>query len=307
MKRPIPLLAFTLAAIMLTAGCQTVETISNVAADAAAELGAITPEQQDSIKKTTTSIIKAFDSITPEQEYYIGRTVGAMILSQYKPYDNPAATQYLNTLGQSIARASDRPETHGGYHFLILDTDEINAFAAPGGLIFISRGMLRCCRNEDALAAVLAHEIGHVACKHGLQAISKSRFTSAGMTLLSETAKSLGPRELAEITKTFEGSVNDITATLINSGYARRLESAADAAAVKTLRTIGYDPKGLEDVLTQVAAHSSGAEKTGLAKTHPDPGDRIREIKELIGQSPDAPSPAQRQARFQQALGVSML
>ncbi len=74
-------------------------------------------------------------------------------------------------LGQSLVIFSDRPETFGGYHFLLLDSNEINAFAAPGGLILVTRGMLQCCANEDELAAVLAHEIAHVEKKHGLTAI----------------------------------------------------------------------------------------------------------------------------------------
>jgi predicted Zn-dependent protease len=89
----------------------------------------------DSIVKSYQAVSKSFEDITPQQEYYIGRTVGARILQKYKPYDNPAANRYVNTLGQTLAQASDLPETYGGYHFLIQDSDEINAFAAPGGFI----------------------------------------------------------------------------------------------------------------------------------------------------------------------------
>jgi beta-barrel assembly-enhancing protease len=80
------------------------------------------------------------------------------------------------------------PETFGGYHFLILDSDEINAFAAPGGLIFVTRGMLRCCDSEDAVAAVLAHEVGHVQHQHGIQTIRKPALTSAFTILAAEGA-----------------------------------------------------------------------------------------------------------------------
>ncbi len=116
---------------------------------------------------------------TPEQEYYIGRAVAANILATRKVYDNKAATDYLNVFERSLAIYSDRPETFGGYHVLIMDSDEINAFSAPGGLILVSRGLLRCAQNEDEVAAILAHETSHVVLKHGLNAIKEARKTEA--------------------------------------------------------------------------------------------------------------------------------
>ena len=91
---------------------------------------------------------------TPEQEYYIGRAVAANLLSTRKVWDNKAATDYLNVLERGLVIYSDRPETFGGYHVLIMDSDEINAFAAPGGLILVTRGLLRCATTEDGVAAI---------------------------------------------------------------------------------------------------------------------------------------------------------
>ncbi|MCX8107663.1 MAG: M48 family metalloprotease, partial [Verrucomicrobiae bacterium] len=166
MKRYTPVLV-TL--VLFLAGCGTLETVTKIGTSVAVGTGAITPQEAGSITRTTTAAAKAFESITPEQEYYIGRAVAATILKTYRPYEDETANRYLTVLGQALALASDRPETFCGYHFLILDTDEINAFAMPGGLIFVSRGLLRCCKHEDAVAAVLAHEIGHVECQHGLK------------------------------------------------------------------------------------------------------------------------------------------
>src|SRR4029077_1325120 len=125
-----------------------------------------------------------------------------------------------------------KPETFGGYHFLLLETDEVNAFAAPGGLILISRGMVRCCKSEDELVAVLAHEISHVDHQHGLKAIRKGRLTSALTTLGAAAGKSLGGAELAQVTQAFEGSITDITSTMMNSGYSRTTEFQADQGAI---------------------------------------------------------------------------
>lgn len=287
--------------LCLTA-CQTMHTLSEVGAGVAVAAGVATPEQGESIKKAGTAIAKTFDEITPEQEYYIGRTVGAVLLNQYQPFDNEAANLYLNQLGQTLAQFSDQPETFGGYHFLIMATEEVNAFASPGGLIFVSRGMLRCCASEDALAAVLAHEIGHVQHKHGLQAIKKSRITSALTILATESAKSLGGQELAQLTEAFEGSISDITATMVNSGYSRAFEREADRAAITILQRSGYDPNGLPAMLNEMKKHlkPGGA---GFAKTHPSPESRIADIAKQLGSIKPVATTAERQSRFEQIMG----
>jgi len=156
------------------AGCSTVAQYGTMAGEAA---GVITSDQAASINRSAVAAEKTFQDITPKQEHYIGRSVAATVLEAYKPYDRASLNQYLTVLGQTLAQYSDKPETFGGYHLLVLETDEINAFAAPGGLILVSRGLLRCCRSEDALASVLAHEIGHVQNQHGLRAIKRGRLT----------------------------------------------------------------------------------------------------------------------------------
>ncbi len=284
-------------AALTAAGCRALREVSEVGASVAAATGVITEEQAGSIKRSTEAVGRTFESITPEQEYYIGRTVAATILNMYQPYAHEKANDYVNVLGQALALFSDRPETFGGYRFLILDTDEINAFAAPGGFILVSRGLLRCCPDEDAVAAVLAHEIAHVQHRHGLQAIRRSRLTSALMVLASESAKNLGGQELAELTKTFEGAVQDITATLVNSGYSRSFERQADATAIAILRRAGYDPNGLTAMLNEMARRQKPG-GPGFARTHPDPSARAAEARRQITGAANPPAPAQRRERF---------
>jgi beta-barrel assembly-enhancing protease len=129
------------------------------------------------------AVSRSAEEFTPEQEYYIRRSVGAVVLAKYPAYDNGPVNQYVNVLGQTLAQASDLPGIFGGYHFLVLNSDEINAFATPSGLVFVTRGLVRCCKNEDALAAVLAHEIGHIQFRHGMQAIQKARLQRFQQTL----------------------------------------------------------------------------------------------------------------------------
>jgi predicted Zn-dependent protease len=284
-------------------GCAYFEPVVNIGASLAQAKGLISGDQADSITRSTEAVAKTFEDFTPEQEYFIGRSVGAVIVNRYKPYPNTEANNYLSLLGQALAQASDRPETFGGYHFLILDSEEINAFAAPGGLIFVSRGMLRCCKSEDAVAAVLAHEIGHVQFQHGIQSIEKARQTQALTILAAEGAKTFGGRTLSTLTKTFESSIGDITTTLINTGYSRSFEQEADAATVKTLSRAGYDPNGLVALLTEMEKYLKPG-GLDFAKTHPSPRNRIGFLETLNVGAAAFPKVSAREERFRKALGA---
>ncbi|MGD9505335.1 MAG: M48 family metalloprotease [Syntrophobacteraceae bacterium] len=288
------------AAMAALIGCAQMQPAIDVATAIGVSSGAITPGQADSITRTSRAVGKTFEDITPEQEYYIGRAVAATVLASYRPYDDQELTLYVNRVGQALAMASDRPETYGGWHFLVLDSPEINAFAAPGGLILVTRGMLKCCKSEDELAAVLAHEIGHVQGRHGLRAIRQDRLTSALTILATEGAKNFGGPQLAELTKTFEGSVSDVTSTLMNNGYSRQLEREADQSAVDLMRRVGYDPRALTGMLGEMATRLKPG-GSDFAKTHPDPRDRIEDIASLVGPGLGAP-PAARQSRFDLAM-----
>jgi predicted Zn-dependent protease len=288
----IPLLAMI--------GCETLQPAIDMATAVGVSTGAISQGQADSISRSSRAVGKSFEDITPEQEYYIGRAVAATVLGSYQVYNNDATTRYVNTVGQTLAQASDRPETYGGYHFLVLDSSEVNAFAAPGGLILVTRGMLKCCKTEDALAAVLAHEIAHVQAQHGLRAIKRDRLTSAFTILAAEGAKNLGSPQLAELTQAFEGSVSDIASTLMNSGYSRQLEEEADRNAVTIMRRVGYDPHALVSMLNEMQKQLKPG-GLDFAKTHPDPQDRVQEIKSLVGPGQNAAPPV-RQKRFELAV-----
>lgn len=293
------MVAFVAALVAMQVGCASIAQVGAAVGEAA---GVITPQQGQSMIKVGQSLDKTFADITPEQEYYIGRAVGATVVSQYKVYDQDRATEYINQIGQSLALVSIKPETFGGYHFLILESDEINAFAAPGGFIFLSRGMLRLCRSEDDVAAVLAHEIGHVELQHALRAIKGSRLTGALTTLAVEGAKSFGGEQLAQLTEAFEGSIGDITGTLMNSGYARKQEYQADESAIRILKAMGYDPRALPRVLNEMQKQLK-PERHDFAATHPPPQDRVKDLEKMIGNAPEKQIPAARQKRFAKALG----
>lgn len=288
--------------LLPVAGCATLDVVTQLGTAVAVSQGAISEEQGTAIRRSSSAVGQAFTEITPEQEYYIGRAVGATLLGSYRPLDSAVGNRYLNQVGQNLALFSDLPETYAGYRFLLLDSDEINAFAAPGGLIFVSRGMLRCCRNEEELAAVLAHEIGHVQLRHGLQAIKKSRLTSALTIIGTEGAKQFGGQQLAELTSAFAGSIQDVTATLVNNGYSRAFEREADQAALTILTRSGYDPGALATMLAEMQRRLKPG-GVDFARTHPAPAARIAELAMRGNRIPAASELETRRMRFQKQLG----
>ena len=238
----------------------------------------------ESATKSYKAVSKALEDITPEQEYYT----------------HPQTNYYLNQLGQTLSRFSDLPELYDGYHFMALDSSEINAFATPSGLIFVTRGMLRCCQHENSLAAVLAHEIAHVQHKHGLQSIEKDRITKATSILAIEGTKTFANADLANLTTTFENSIKDITSTMINTGYSQAFENEADETAITILQRVGYGGQGLIDML-KVMQKNLTPGGIDFAKTHPSPTDRIENINTLLTTKSSVPD-ASRVSRFETAL-----
>ena len=300
MKKLIPAIVLL---VLLFPSCESLGEIGNFGADLAAAGGYISQDQADAIGSAADSLEKAFETLSPEQEYYLGRTVAATIMDTYPPIDDPAANSYLNELGQALALASDKPYTFNGYRFILLDSDEINAFATPGGFILVTRGMLECAPDEGALAAVLAHEIAHVQLEHGIKAIKSSRWTDA-ITKTAIAGVSMTDAEVAEVTQSFSGSITDITNTLVVSGYSRDQERQADEAAAVILARVGYDPADIILMLEEMNARWD-PDGAGFADTHPSPEDRIRKVRKTVDElpSPESRNLPVRDARYAAALG----
>ncbi len=295
----MPVLALMLGLALLH-GCETAGQAGAMFAAAAVASGDLTPEQGEAMAKTSMAMAKAFTKITPEQEHYIGRAIAASIVYRYKPYNNPTANRYINVIGQCMAAASDMPDTFGGYHFLILNSDEINAFAAPGGLIMITRGLLRCCPNEDAVAAVLAHEVGHVQLRHGLKSIKNNRLAFAVRTL-AVAGGSMKGAKVAELTRELEGSIGDVFSEMIDKGYSRKSELQADLVAIDILQRVGYEPRALVEMLRQMTQRLQPG-GPGFAKTHPAPADRIAALQPQLPPRKPPLNNSKRDKRFKQAL-----
>ena len=302
MKKPLWITGLIMLVLFTVTACATIETATTLATAVGEHAGVISHSQAESVRKSTVAVSRSLEDFTPEQEYYIGRAVGAVVLSKYPAYANTQVNQYINTLGQTLAAASNKPEIFGGYHFVVLDSDDINAFATPSGLIFVTRGLIRCCPTEDALAAILAHEIGHVQLRHGMQSIEKARVTEALTVLAQEGAKTLGSREVAQLAETFSGAISDIANSMINNGYSRTFEYQADQASVVLVLRVGYNPEGLVDMLT-VMEKKLKPGGLDFAKTHPAPRDRITEIQSHNQTFTPVATPNIRQERFLKAIG----
>jgi beta-barrel assembly-enhancing protease len=237
---------------------------------------------------------------TPKEEYLIGREVAAGILSIYKVYQNDKATQYLTLIGKALTIFSDRPETYGGYHFLILDSDDLNSFSAPGGFIFVTRGMLRLSTSEDMVASILSYSISHVVLKSGLNAIKKSRKISAYQALAIAGA-SKDPKDLDEKMK---NDLNEAT-TLVMKGLNRDQVFVADRMALSILNTSGYDAKVYLDLLYLVSK-TVALEPTKSNSMFPTWQERIDRVESALKTMRTAPRNSaafeSRLARFREEL-----
>jgi len=257
-------------------------------------------EHKDAIQKTGAALRKGFAELTPAEEYFIGRAVAARILADYAPLDDGKRTDYVNELGGYLARSSERPETYGGWHFLLLDSDEVNAFAAPGGFVFVTRGLYATCRSEEQLAAVLAHEVGHVSLRHGLSAIKSARLTEAFTIIGTEAVKEYSSASIAKLTAAFEGTIDDIVNKMVVSGYSQGQEYEADAAAARIAWGAGYDPDGLTEFLAALNEAGKKGGKKGFFSTHPPAGERLTRAGKAIKSGKLSGEPAAaRTSRFE--------
>jgi predicted Zn-dependent protease len=281
--------------------CESMAAVTGTGAQVAGALGVIDQGTANAITRSSGAIGRALEEITPEQEYYLGRAVGANILTTYKIWNgSPALRAYLNQICGAIVINSPRPEIYSGYHVNILDTTEINAFATSGGHIFITRGLIACAESEDALAAVIAHEIAHIQLQHSLKAIRNSRITQAVLVTGTSAASAAGNTTVKELASIFDESVSEIVTTLVTKGYSRDQEFDADSTALSLLARAGYEPSALLDMLKSLEKNQ-GKQSGGFTKTHPTPAQRVSNAEKTVAQYRVTDTRSFRLARWRQA------
>lgn len=280
--------------------------LDQIGADALAATGYVDPTQARGLLSASRKVVAAQEELTSEQEYYLGRAVSAKLLSSYPPKLDAAKTKYLNEIGMTLVSVSDSPETFGGYHFAVIDSPTINAMSAPGGFVYISSGFMNVLPDEDALAAVLAHEIAHVVRQDGANAVSNAALFSA----LSEAstqgaaiaAAQTGTPGLAILTDALSDSVDGVMSKLLTKGFDRSQEYRADLYAAQLLQRAGYDPSALIRVL-KILETQAGKDQGGWFATHPAPADRVEELEDEFTFSAAVAEPKSRTARFKKIVG----
>lgn len=208
-----------------------------------------------------------------EEEVAVGKMMAQRLAGFYGTYfEDKKALHYINMVGQTLLRKSGRPEIK--YYFGILNTDEINAFATPGGYIFVTKGLLKQVRSEDELAGILGHEIAHINEKHMYNQISEKREVGGSETfvrLLSRGGSQMG----AAVGK----MVNKGLDILIEEGLGKEKEFEADWAGSMYVVASGYDPQGLLHYIKRV---SQSLAEVKVAKTHPPFDERISAFKNFL-------------------------
>jgi len=245
--------------------------------------------------KKGVGVVEALQPIGEEEEIVLGEAVAVEAFSRFGgEYPNQSWTRYINLVGETIAELSDRPTLN--YHFAILNSQEQNAFAAPGGYIFITVGLLKTLKNEAELAGVLAHEIAHVTKKHMLETIRRGAVLGS-VSELTLTAMKQDPAMFSSV-------IDEMTDLLFTKGLDKDKEFEADVVGVDYAYRAGYHPQGLRDYL-QTLAKEEGHVESKFFTTHPSTTVRISKIDTLLTNYSDIKNLPFLTKRFQQYLRTS--
>jgi predicted Zn-dependent protease len=243
MNRPLPLALAASVALIVLSGCAT----------------------------NPVSGRRQFSLVSTQQELRIGTEGRAAVLAEYGAYDDARIAAYVDSVGQGLARVSHLPTLK--FTFTVLDDPTVNAFAMPGGYIYITRGILAYLNSEAQLAGVLGHEIGHVTARHTAQQLTQQQLAGFGLSLAS--AFSSGFRQYSAAAEQALG--------LVFLKYSRDDETQADELGVEYSTKAGYDPREIPGTYAMLKRVSdrAGQRLPGFLSTHPDPGNREQRTREL--------------------------
>ena len=232
-------------------------------------------DKAEEVKEVADKVGSAVVPISTAQEIEIGRGIAATIAGHYGLVEESPLDAYVRLVGTTVASVDPRPDIR--YRFAILDTDEVNAFAAPGGYVFVTRGALAIMEDEAMLAGVLAHEVGHVDHRDVVEEIQSRARTELGITEAAERVDVTGEEYLQKAVES--------GASALFMGLSREDELAADAFGVRTAGAAGYDPSGLRRFVEAISKTPS-EKRSLLSKTHPDAADRIEAMDQEIAGIP---------------------
>jgi len=209
-----------------------------------------------------------------DKEVQMGQSIARQVEKEYKLAVDPLMQKRVEDIGQKIARICDRKEID--YHFKVIDDEEVNAFALPGGFIYVNKGLVEKAKSDDELAGVLGHEVGHVVARHSIKKLQA--ITGYSIIRLLATAVP----QSGEV-----GNAADLAFTEIMLGYSRDDELLADELSSRYAKLAGYNPRAMIDFLQtlQEINRNKPLRPKSYFKTHPYIPDRIRVVKQEIGEN----------------------
>ena len=217
--------------------------------------------------------------VTEQREVALGNQIAMQINGQVPLVQDVPLNLYVNDLGRLIASKSERPDLQ--YHFYIVDTPSLNAFALPGGHIYVNRGLVERTSNVSELAGILAHEIGHVAARHGAENLQRQMRTRSMASTMYQLI--LGRKPLLD-----QEALN-LGSALWQAQHSRADEAEADRLAVGYLVNTGVDPRGMLSLFTALweeEQHVPGSEQISWFSSHPGTSARMQATREQIRKLP---------------------
>jgi predicted Zn-dependent protease len=227
---------------------------------------------------TTLLFLLASCSVSEDQEVALGRQDAEEVNSKLPIVTDPAVSDYIQILGESIAKTTSRSDLD--WHFYVVNTKQVNAFALPGGFVYVNRGLIESTDRLDELTGSLGHEIGHVVERHSVKQMEKSQKTNLGVAAVC-TLTNICQSGLAQ-------AAVQVGGTALFARYSRLDELQADSEGVVNVTRAGYDPQGIPD-LFQVLLKEREYQPTvveGWFASHPLEEARIQRAKTLISQLP---------------------
>ena len=214
--------------------------------------------------------------LTPEQEVALGRQLAPQMAEQMGGVVKGPMAERVQRIGDKIVAGSSAARTPYKYNFYLLaDRRTVNAFALPGGQIFITEALLGLLQSEDEVAAVLGHEVGHVLARHSAEHLAKQQLTQQ---LISAVVVGSGSYEAAQLA--------NLAGSLITMKHGRDDELESDTLGLRLMREAGYDPRAMIRVMQVLEKASGGSRQPEFASTHPSPANRIERIREQLEKAP---------------------
>ena len=233
--------------------------------------------------------ISDINIFTDAQEVELGKQFSREIEKEMKIYRDPVVNAYIDQLGQHLANHSQRRNI--SYHFKVVNTEVVNAFAVPGGYLYVNIGLIRAAENESELAGVIGHEIGHVVGKHGVKQMTRQ----LGLAAVAQLALGEDQSELKKM-------VAGLAATGVLTKYSRDAEREADIYAVQEMYDAGIDPEGMATFFEKLRRlqKSRPSKLQQLFSTHPLTTERITTVRGQIARLPRKSNLKKDSRRFHQ-------